>query len=85
MSRQPAGLYPPWILREQNISDRFLRARRASDPGAILPPSTRRKDRPSKPGGLTKQTYSATVNLPGSPEPRKWHLVAYFSVRMRQI
>lgn len=41
---------------------------------------TRRKDRPSKPDGLTKQTYSVTVHLPGSSENRKWHLVAYFSV-----
>lgn len=57
------------------------RARRASDPNAIVPPPVRRKDRPSKPNGLTKQTYSVTVNLPGVPEPRKWHIVAYFSVR----
>lgn len=57
------------------------RARRASDPNAIVPPPIRRKDRPSKPNGLTKQTYSVTVNLPGSSEPRKWHVVAYFSVR----
>ncbi|KAF4568599.1 hypothetical protein EYR36_010611 [Pleurotus pulmonarius] len=55
------------------------RARRASDPTAIIPPPTRRKDRPTKPNGLTKQTYSALVQLPGSPSPKKWHVVAYFS------
>jgi hypothetical protein len=63
---------------------RFLtashRARRASDPTAVLPTPTRRKDRPSKPDGLTKQTYSVAVHLPGSNESRKWHVVAYFSV-----
>ena len=62
---------------KHSLSDR---ARRASDPNAIVPPPIRRKDRPSKPNGLTKQTYSVTVNLPGSSETRKWHVVAYFSV-----
>ncbi|KAJ3758547.1 Gti1/Pac2 family-domain-containing protein [Lentinula raphanica] len=55
------------------------RARRASDPSAIIPPPIRRKDRPTKPDGLTKQTYSALVHLPGTNETRKWHVVAYFS------
>ncbi|KAJ3745992.1 Gti1/Pac2 family-domain-containing protein [Lentinula detonsa] len=55
------------------------RARRASDPAAIIPPPLRRKDRPTKPDGLTKQTYSALVHLPGTNETRKWHVVAYFS------
>ncbi|KAF8639292.1 hypothetical protein AX17_001603 [Amanita inopinata Kibby_2008] len=55
------------------------RATRASDPNAIMPPPVRRKDRPSKPNGLTKQTYSATVHSPESGETRKWHVVAYFS------
>ncbi|KAJ4490745.1 Gti1/Pac2 family-domain-containing protein, partial [Lentinula aciculospora] len=55
------------------------RARRASDPAAIIPPPIRRKDRPTKPDGLTKQTYSALVHLPGTNETRKWHVVAYFS------
>ena len=58
------------------------RARRATDPTAVIPPPTRRKDRPSKPNGLTKQTYSALVYLPGAKEGRKWHVVAYFSVRL---
>ncbi|RXW16862.1 hypothetical protein EST38_g8989 [Candolleomyces aberdarensis] len=55
------------------------RACRAADPNAAVPPPIRRKDRPSKPNGLTKQTYSVTVHLPGSGAPRKWHVVAYFS------
>ncbi|EAU87471.1 hypothetical protein CC1G_02230 [Coprinopsis cinerea okayama7 len=55
------------------------RATRAADPNAIVPPPVRRKDRPSKPNGLTKQTYSVTVHLPGSGQTRKWHVVAYFS------
>ncbi|TEB20451.1 hypothetical protein FA13DRAFT_1742925 [Coprinellus micaceus] len=55
------------------------RACRAADPNAVVPPPIRRKDRPSKPNGLTKQTYSVTVHLPGSGQPRKWHVVAYFS------
>lgn len=63
------------------LSDRHdISASRASDPSAIIPTATRRKDRPSKPNGLTKQTYSAVVHLPGSRSPRKWHVVAYFSV-----
>lgn len=44
-----------------------------------VPNPVRRQDRPNKPGGLTKQTYSAFVLLPGSATYRKWHLVAYFS------
>lgn len=40
----------------------------------------RRKDRPSKPNGLIKQTYSVSVHLPGMAPNRKWHAVAYFAV-----
>ncbi|ESK86504.1 hypothetical protein Moror_9855 [Moniliophthora roreri MCA 2997] len=65
--------------QEEKDAKAARRARRASDPTAVLPPPTRRKDRPSKPNGLTKQTYSAIVHLPGSTETRKWHVVAYFS------
>lgn len=56
------------------------RARRATDPLAVATPTNRRKDRPNRPNGLTKQTYSALVHLPGSSHPRKWHVVAYFTV-----
>ncbi|KAF7362975.1 hypothetical protein MVEN_00649100 [Mycena venus] len=41
--------------------------------------SQKGKDRPSKVNGLTKQTYSATVRMPGGSNTRKWHIVAYFS------
>lgn len=34
------------------------------------------------PDGLTKQTYSVNVHLPGSKKILKWHVVAYFSVRL---
>jgi hypothetical protein len=34
--------------------------------------------------GLTKQTYSVTVRMPGASSTRKWHIVAYFSVRSRK-
>ncbi|KAF8055191.1 Gti1/Pac2 family-domain-containing protein [Lyophyllum atratum] len=65
--------------QEERDAKAARRARRASDPSAVLPLPTRRKDRPSKPDGLTKQTYSVAVHLPGSSESRKWHVVAYFS------
>lgn len=65
--------------QEERDAKAARRARRVSDPTAMITPPVRRKDRPSKPNGLTKQTYSVTVNLPGSSEPRKWHVVAYFS------
>lgn len=58
------------------------RARRATDPLVVTPPTNRRKDRPNRPNGLTKQTYSALVYLPGSSHPRKWHVVAYFTVSL---
>lgn len=58
------------------------RALRTADPLAVAPPTNRRKDRPNRPNGLTKQTYSALVYLPGSSLPRKWHVVAYFTVSL---
>ncbi|TRM69491.1 Gti1/Pac2 family-domain-containing protein [Schizophyllum amplum] len=63
--------------QEERESKAARRARRVADPATPLPPVTRRRDRPTKPDGLTKQTYSAVVNLPGSHRPRKWHLVSY--------
>ncbi|EKM75094.1 hypothetical protein AGABI1DRAFT_123355 [Agaricus bisporus var. burnettii JB137-S8] len=65
--------------QEERDAKAARRACRASDPSVIIPPPVRRKDRPSKPNGLTKQTYSVTVHLPGTSEIRKWHVVAYFS------
>ncbi|KAH9061866.1 Gti1/Pac2 family-domain-containing protein [Lactarius vividus] len=55
------------------------RARRTLDPTSVPPLTNRRQDRPSKPNGLTKQTFSTQVYLPGVSTPRKWHIVAYFS------
>jgi hypothetical protein len=55
------------------------RARRTLDPLSVPPLTNRRQDRPSKPNGLTKQTFSTQVYLPGASAPRKWHIVAYFS------
>ncbi|KAJ6511782.1 Gti1/Pac2 family-domain-containing protein [Mycena vulgaris] len=52
------------------------RVQRICNPGTNIPPP-RRNQRPSKCGGLTKQTYSFLVRLPGSCESRKWHTVAY--------
>jgi len=65
--------------QEERDAKAARRARRAADPNASVPMPTRRKDRPSKPNGLTKQTYSVAVHLPGTIESRKWHVVAYFS------
>ncbi|KAF8439743.1 Gti1/Pac2 family-domain-containing protein [Boletus edulis BED1] len=66
--------------QEEKDAKVALRARRATDPLAAAPSVNRRKDRPNRPNGLTKQTYSALVHLPGSSHPRKWHVVAYFTV-----
>ncbi|KAF8838570.1 hypothetical protein BDN67DRAFT_907117, partial [Paxillus ammoniavirescens] len=65
--------------QEEKDAKAALRARRAADPLALALPTNRRKDRPNRPNGLTKQTYSALVYLPGSSHPRKWHVVAYFT------
>jgi hypothetical protein len=42
-------------------------------------PVFRRSDRPTKPNGLTKQTYSTLLRKEDGPGFRKWHIVAYFS------
>ncbi|KIM22403.1 hypothetical protein M408DRAFT_332922 [Serendipita vermifera MAFF 305830] len=77
---------------KQAKADRRARKASSSDSqaasAAALQP-IRRQDRPSKPDGLTKQTYSSYVtldpSLPSSspfnqqPSQRKWHCVAYFS------
>lgn len=52
-------------------------SRNAGNPVQHTP--TRRQDRPAKPDGLTKQTYSTHVYSSSSSSPRKWHVVAYFS------
>ncbi|KAL1723956.1 Gti1/Pac2 family-domain-containing protein [Schizophyllum commune] len=63
--------------QEERENKAARRARRVAEPDTPLPPVTRRRDRPTKPNGLTKQTYSAVVQLPGMHKPRKWHLVSY--------
>ncbi|KAJ7131301.1 Gti1/Pac2 family-domain-containing protein, partial [Mycena epipterygia] len=55
------------------------RAMKVSESLQPVPAPPRQKDRPSKVGGLTKKTYSVTVQLPGAAATRKWHVVAYCS------
>ncbi|CAL1697529.1 unnamed protein product [Somion occarium] len=64
---------------EEKEAKAARRARKTLDPFAYQPAPTRRQDRPSKPDGLTKQTYSTHVHFSNSEPPRKWHIVAYFS------
>lgn len=64
---------------EEKEAKAARRARRTLDPFSYQPAPTRRQDRPSKPDGLTKQTYSTHVHVSDSEPPRKWHIVAYFS------
>ncbi|KAI0692138.1 Gti1/Pac2 family-domain-containing protein [Cerioporus squamosus] len=64
---------------EEKEAKAARRARRTLDPFAAPPAPIRRQDRPSKPDGLTKQTYSTHVHTRRGEPPRKWHVVAYFS------
>ncbi|KAI0702538.1 Gti1/Pac2 family-domain-containing protein [Earliella scabrosa] len=64
---------------EEKEAKAARRARRTLDPFAAPPAPIRRQDRPSKPDGLTKQTYSTHVHTRRGEPPRKWHIVAYFS------
>jgi len=64
---------------EEKQAKAARRANRNAGPQSPVYTPTRRQDRPAKPDGLTKQTYSTHVYLPGSSSPRKWHIVAYFS------
>ncbi|TFK88961.1 hypothetical protein K466DRAFT_575093 [Polyporus arcularius HHB13444] len=64
---------------EEKEAKAARRARRTLDPFAAPPAPVRRQDRPSKPDGLTKQTYSTHVHTRRGEQPRKWHVVAYFS------
>ncbi|TDL15984.1 hypothetical protein BD410DRAFT_79307 [Rickenella mellea] len=65
--------------QEEKEAKAARRANKTSGPISQPIPVTRRQDRPSKPDGLTKQTYSTHVYIPGAVTPRKWHIVAYFS------
>ncbi|KAJ6548652.1 Gti1/Pac2 family-domain-containing protein, partial [Mycena capillaripes] len=64
------------VTEEEKEAKAMRRVQRICNPGASIPPP-RRNQRPSKSGGLTKQTYSFLVRVPGSCESRKWHVVAY--------
>ncbi|KAJ7669667.1 Gti1/Pac2 family-domain-containing protein, partial [Mycena rosella] len=66
------------VTEEEREAKALRRAQRICNPGKSVPPP-RRNQRPSKCGGLTKQTYSFIVRLPGSGISRKWHTVAYTS------
>ncbi|THH30141.1 hypothetical protein EUX98_g4034 [Antrodiella citrinella] len=65
---------------EEKEAKAARRARKTLDPFSYQPTPTRRQDRPSKLDGLTKQTYSTHVHVSNTEPPRKWHIVAYFSV-----
>jgi Gti1/Pac2 family transcription factor len=69
-------------MRRDMMLDHRHRARKTLDPFSYQPAPVRRQDRPSKPDGLTKQTYSIQVHSSSYESPKKWHIVAYFSVRM---
>ncbi|KAJ7663088.1 Gti1/Pac2 family-domain-containing protein [Mycena polygramma] len=64
------------VTEAEREAKAMRRAQRICNPGANIPPP-RRNHRPSKSGGLTKQTFSFLVRLPGTCDTRKWHLVAY--------
>lgn len=69
--------------QEEREAKAARRAHKASDPNAFIQPPIRRKDRPAKPNGLIKQTYSVSVHLPGMAPNKKWHAVAYFAAEAR--
>ena len=83
-ARRWVAFPPPLLVLLRHLTIVLMmhqsRARRALDPLSVPPLTNRRQDRPSKPNGLTKQTFSTQVYLPGAHAPRKWHIVAYFSV-----
>ncbi|KAJ7034467.1 Gti1/Pac2 family-domain-containing protein [Mycena alexandri] len=64
------------VTDEEREAKALRRAQRICNPGRIIPPPRRNK-RPSKSGGLTKQTYSFLACIPESCQTRKWHVVAY--------
>ncbi|KAJ7087434.1 gluconate transport inducer 1/Pac2, partial [Mycena epipterygia] len=78
-----------WLFYEEKVETTVAereakaarRAMRASESSQLVPAPPKRKDRPSKVGGLIKQTYSVTVQLPGTVRARRWHIVAYFLAR----
>ncbi|KAI0764135.1 Gti1/Pac2 family-domain-containing protein [Irpex lacteus] len=67
------------ITPEERDAKAARRARKTLDPFSYQPAPVRRQDRPSKPNGLTKQTYSVQVQTSSYEAPKKWHVVAYFA------
>ncbi|KAK7024749.1 hypothetical protein R3P38DRAFT_2406905, partial [Favolaschia claudopus] len=65
------------VTEEEREAKALRRVKRICNPGTSVPPPSRNR-RPAKFGGLTKQTYSFQVRVPGEYSVvRKWHLVAY--------
>ncbi|KAJ7073705.1 Gti1/Pac2 family-domain-containing protein [Mycena amicta] len=64
------------LTEEEKEAKAQRRVQRTAAPGTAIPPPPRNK-RPSKSGGLTKQTYSFHVAPTAAAPSRKWHLVAY--------
>ncbi|KAJ6482680.1 Gti1/Pac2 family-domain-containing protein [Mycena sanguinolenta] len=71
--------------QEERQAKAMRRAMRASDSSESIPMPPKRKDRPAKIDGLTKQTYSVIIRLPGAAQSKKWHVVAYFTARDSSI
>ncbi|KAF8890968.1 Gti1/Pac2 family-domain-containing protein [Infundibulicybe gibba] len=69
------------ITPEEREAKALRRAQKALDSSSSNSSQPKRRNRPTKPDGLTKQTYSAIVRFPQSGETRKWHIVAYFSAK----
>ncbi|KAI0338660.1 hypothetical protein BDW22DRAFT_1432454 [Trametopsis cervina] len=67
------------ITPEERDAKAARRAKKTLDPFSYQPAPVRRQDRPSKPDGLTKQTYSIQVQTSTYEPPKKWHIVAYFA------
>lgn len=65
------------ISQEERDAKAARRALKTLDPTSSPSTVSRRQDRPAKPGGLIKQTYSTMVRHTSSW--KKWHIVAYFS------
>ncbi|KAJ3557553.1 hypothetical protein NM688_g1412 [Phlebia brevispora] len=59
------------ITPEEKDAKAARRARKTLDPFSYQPPPVRRQDRPSKPDGLTKQTYSIQVQSSSYEPPKK--------------
>ncbi|EJT97201.1 hypothetical protein DACRYDRAFT_72536, partial [Dacryopinax primogenitus] len=79
----PSRSNDPFLLYEEKaeqLTVEEMRERGLDDPAAATFPY-RRSNRPDKPDGLTKKTYSAYVHDPAAEpgtRPAKWHVTSYF-------